>query len=93
MSGIAQQSAFPGSQEDGWGIYHVWHEEQSGVDLPRLNTKMNSPKMGFKQAHSCLGEAAVLPMIKSSLKNVCTQGDDANKPLQIMQLQYLPKHF
>lgn len=78
------------------GIYHVWHEEEeSGVDLPYLNTKLNSDKMGF----NFLTQNYVLETLETCLwsspfhNNVITQGDDANQPLQTMQIQYFPKHF
>lgn len=81
MSGIAHQSAFPGSQEDGWGIYHVWHEEESGVDMPCLNAKMYSPKMGFNQAYSCALESLQSCPWSSPLKKM-------SAPKEMMQTSH-----
>lgn len=92
MSGIAHQSAFPGSQEDSWDIYHVGHEEESGVDLPCSSTEMNSPKLGLNQAYSCVLESLQSCPFASHFKKMCA----LKKMMQTrhcISCNYLPKHF
>lgn len=50
--------------------------------------------MGFNQTHSNVLETLQTCLRSNPLnKNVCTQRDNANQPLQIVQIQYFPKHF
>lgn len=66
------------------GICHVWHEEETGVDLLYSHTKPNSRKAGFNHlTHNYVSETLDTCLRSSPLnKNVCTQGDEANQPLQ-----------